>query len=314
MRRNVANAPYDGKRHGGFYSQDDVREIVAYAGARFINIVPEIEMPGHAQAVIASYPHLGSTDSVVEVRKVWGVSEHLLNPSDSTINFLKDVLDEVLALFPGDFIHIGGDEAVKTQWRSHPIARARMQERGLATEEELQSWFIHQFDEFLTQKGRRLVGWDEILEGGLAPNAVVMSWRGVAGGIEAARSGHDVIMTPTSHTYFDYYQSRRPGEPLAIGGFLPLDSVYSYEPVPPQLEPEFEKHILGAQAQLWTEYMPNPKHVEYMAYPRMSALSEVVWSLRARRDLADFRLRLLQHLERLDALDVNYRREEAREP
>ena len=308
MRRNLATATYDGVRHGGYYTQDEIREVVAYARERFINVVPEIEMPGHAQAVIAAYPHLASTSAAVEVRKVWGVSEHLLNPSDSTINFLKDVMEEVLTLFPGQFIHIGGDEAVKTEWRTHPIAHARMQEKGLTTEDELQSWFIRQFDDFLTQKGRRMVGWDEILEGGLAPNAVVMSWRGVNGGIEAARSGHDVIMTPTSHTYFDYYQSREPGEPLAIGGFLPLDTVYNYEPVPAQLEPQFVKHILGAQAQLWTEYMPDGKHVEYMAYPRMCALAEVVWTDRSRKDLAGFKERLATHLRRLDYLGVNYRK------
>jgi hexosaminidase len=183
-----------------------------------------------------------------------------------------------------------------------------MQQQGLQSEEELQSWFIHQFDSFLSAKGRRLVGWDEILEGGLAPNAVLMSWRGVNGGIEAARSQHDVIMTPTSHTYFDYYQSREPGEPLAIGGFLPLDSVYAYEPIPAELEPQYAKHILGAQAQLWTEYMPDGPHVEYMAWPRLSALAEVVWSPRSLRDMADFRRRLPGHLLRLDGLSVNYRR------
>jgi hexosaminidase len=308
MRRNLQNAEYDGKPHGGFYTQDDVREIVAYAAARFINVVPEIEMPGHAQAVIAAYPQMGSTTDSVAVREVWGVSQHLLSPADSTINFMKDVLSEVLELFPSSFIHIGGDEAVKNEWRASRIAQARMAEKGLASEEELQSWFIHQFDEFLSDRGRRLVGWDEILEGGLAPNAVVMSWRGTNGGLAAARDGHDVIMTPTSHTYFDYLQSRSPDEPLAIGGFLPLDTVYAYEPVPADLEPEFVKHILGAQAQLWTEYMPNPRHVEYMAFPRLSALAEVVWTPREQRDFADFSRRLDRHLQRMDILDVNYRR------
>ncbi len=307
MRSGPA-ATYDGKVHGGFYTQDDIREIVAYAKARFINVVPEIEMPGHAQAVIAAYPRLASTDSVVEVRKVWGVSQNLLNPSDSTIAFMKDVLDEVLTLFPGPFIHVGGDEAVKNEWRVHPIARARMQKEGLTTEAQLQSWFIRQFDQYLTSKGRRLVGWDEILEGGLAENALVMSWRGVAGGIAAAREGHDVIMAPNSHTYFDHLQSRDPGEPLSIGGFLPIDSVYAYEPIPAQLEPQFVKHVLGAQAQLWTEYMPNAKHVEYMAYPRMCALAEVVWSPKELRNFPDFTSRLTTHLRRLDALDVNYRK------
>jgi hexosaminidase len=312
MRRNLANAPYDGIRHGGFYTQEQIRDVVEYARQRFVNVVPEIELPGHAQAVIAAYPQLGSTSEPVEVRKVWGVSDHVLNPSDSTVAFMKDVLDEVLQLFPGQFIHIGGDEVAKTQWRTHPAARERMQKEGLQTEEELQSWFIHQFDEFLASRGRRMVGWDEILEGGLAPNAVVMSWRGMEGGIEAARAGHDVIMAPTSRTYFDYYQSREPGEPLAIGGFLPLDSVYAFEPVPRDLEPRFARHVLGAQAQLWTEYMPDGAHVEYMAFPRMSALAEVVWSAASKRNFGDFRRRLALHLQRLDAMRVNYRREPAR--
>jgi hexosaminidase len=299
---------YDGRPHGGFYTQDDVREIVAYARDRFVTIVPEIEMPGHAQAAIAAYPELGNTGARLEVLRRWGVNPNIFNPEDATIRFLQDVLTEVLALFPGRYIHIGGDEAVKDQWQASARAQARIAELGVKDEHGLQSWFIHQMDAFLTARGRSLVGWDEILEGGLAPNATVMSWRGMEGGIAAAQAGHDVVMTPTSHTYFDYYQSRDTvAEPPAIGGFLPLDTVYAFEPVPAALGPAEAAHILGAQGQTWTEYIRQPKNVEYMAYPRLAALAEVVWTPRERRDFADFRARLEQHVLRLDILDVNYR-------
>lgn len=300
---------YDKKPHGGFYTQDDVREIVEYARERFVRIVPEIEMPGHAQAAIAAYPSLGNFGDTVSVWGSWGVSPYILNPSDSTIAFMQDVLTEVMSLFPGEFIHVGGDEAIKPQWKASPLAQARMQALGLKTEDELQSWFITKMDAFIASKGRRMVGWDEILEGGLAPNAVVMSWRGTAGGLAAARAGHDVVMTPGSHTYFDHYQSRNTqAEPLAIGGFLPLDTTYSYEPIPKGLEPEFAKHILGTQGQVWTEYLPDPKSVEYMAFPRVAALAEVLWTPREKKDFADFSARLVPHLQRLEALDVNFRR------
>ncbi len=306
--RDSSQRVFDGKRHGGFYTQDDVREIVAYAKARFVNVVPEIEMPGHAQAAISAYPELGNTGTQIGVRTFWGVSEHILNPENKTVAFMQGVLGEVLTLFPSRFIHIGGDEAVKTQWKSSPRAQERIRELGLKDEHELQSWFIRQIDTYLTQQGRRLIGWDEILEGGLAPNATVMSWRGIEGGLAAARAGHDVVMAPNTAVYFDYYQSLdKATEPLAIGGFIPLDSVYAYEPVPAELEPQFVKHILGAQGQLWTEYMPNGKHVEYMAFPRVSALAEVLWTAKNARDFGEFRARLETHLRRLDVLDVNYR-------
>jgi hexosaminidase len=299
---------YDKRPHGGFYTQDDVREIVAYAQARFVTIVPEIEMPGHAQAAIAAYPELGNTGAQLEVLRRWGVNPNIFNPEDATIRFLQDVLTEVLTLFPGRYIHIGGDEAVKDQWQASPRAQARIRELGLKDEHELQSWFIRQMDAFLTARGRSLVGWDEILEGGLAPNATVMSWRGMEGGIAAAQAGHDVVMTPTSHTYFDYYQSAdTAAEPPAIGGFLPLDSVYAFEPVPPALGPAEAPHVLGAQGQVWTEYIRHPKNVEYMAYPRLLAIAEVAWTPRERKDFADFRARLDTHLVRLGILDVNYR-------
>jgi hexosaminidase len=300
---------YDGKRHGGFYTQDDIREIVAYGAARCVNIVPEIEMPGHAQAAIAAYPELGNTGEQVGVRTKWGISEHVFNAEESTILFLQNVLAEVLDLFPSRFIHVGGDECPKAQWKASPAAQARMKELGLANEEELQSYFIRRMDQFLAMQGRRLIGWDEILEGGLAPGATVMSWRGEAGGIAAARARHDVVMAPNIWTYFDYYQAEdKDTEPLAIGGYVSLEKAYSYDPVSEALSPEEGKHVLGTQAQLWTEYMPNPKQVEYMAFPRACAHAEVAWTPVAIKDVDDFRTRLNAHLKRLDVLDVNYRR------
>jgi hexosaminidase len=295
-------------RHGGYYTQDDVREIVAYARDRFITIVPEIEMPGHAVAAIASYPALGVDGTPAEVATWWGVFDNILSPDDSTIAFMQDVLTEVMELFPGRFIHVGGDEAVKTRWKANPRVQARIADLGLKDEDALQSWFIRQMDAFLTSKGRRLIGWDEILQGGLAPGAAVMSWQGVDGGIAAARQGHDVVMAPTSHTYFDYYQARpAEAEPLAIGGYLPLETVYAFDPVPADLEPQYATHVLGAQGQVWTEYIGTPKQAEYMAFPRACALAEVVWTPTAAKNLADFLARLDVHGRRLAILDVNYR-------
>jgi hexosaminidase len=303
-----AERRYDGVPHGGFYTQEDAREIVAYAAARFVTVVPEIEMPGHAVAAIAAYPELGITGKPVEVARRWGVFSEIFNAEPSTIQFLQNVLTEVLAIFPSRYIHIGGDEANKDMWKASPRIQARIKELGVGDEHGLQSWFVRQMDAFLTARNRRLVGWDEILEGGLAENAVVMSWRGTEGGIAAARAGHDVIMTPTSHTYLDYYQSKdRAAEPIALGGFLPLETVYAFEPVPEALEPKFARHVLGAQGQLWTEYIPNARKAEYMAFPRLTALSEVVWTPPARKDYASFLERLTPHLSRLGALDVNFR-------
>ena len=310
-QRDTTQWRYDSMPHGGFYTQDDAREIVAYAKARFITVVPEIEMPGHALAAIAAYPELGITGAPLEVGKRWGVYSDILNAEPATIAFMQDVLTEVLEIFPSPFIHIGGDEADKAKWRTSPRIAARMQELGLADHDALQSWFIRQMDVFLTARGRRLIGWDEILEGGLAEGAAVMSWRGTEGGIAAARAGHDVVMAPTSHTYLDYYQSRdMEAEPIAIGGFLPLDRVYAFDPMPANLEPAFARHILGGQAQVWTEYMKEPKKVEYMAFPRLTALAEAVWTPAARKDYADYRARLDTHLQRLTALDVNFRKPE----
>jgi len=295
---------FDGKPHGGFYTQAEIRNIVAYARDRFVTIVPEIEMPGHAQAAIAAYPELGNTSEKVEVGTVWGIYKNVFNVDESTIVFLQNVLTETLALFPSKFIHVGGDEVLKDQWKASPTAQARMKELGLKDEHELQSYFIQRMDKFLTAHGRRLIGWDEILEGGLAPGAAVMSWRGNKGGIAAAKAGHDVVMAPNSHTYFDQYQSKEPGEPLAIGGFMPLEKVYSFEPVPPELTAAEGERILGAQCQLWSEYIPTPQHFEYMAFPRISALSEVVWTPATRKDYSTFQSRLAIHERRLRALGV----------
>lgn len=297
---------YDGKPHGGFYTQDDLREIVAYAKKQHINIVPEIDMPGHMQAAIASYPWL-STGKQVEVFTRWGVNDLVLNTKPETVQFCKDVLAEVLEIFPSEFIHIGGDECPKTQWKNDPYEQNKIKELGLKDEHELQSWFIRQMDDFLVKKGRRLIGWDEILEGGLAQNATVMSWRGVAGGVTAAGMGHDVVMSPTSHMYLDYYQGQPEEEPLAIGGYLTLESVYSFNPVTSQIPADKAHHILGVQGNIWTEYIKDMKHVEYMAYPRACAVAEIGWTKQEDRNYREFLNRLDHHYPRLKALDVNFR-------
>ena len=301
---------FDGVRHAGFYTREDVREVVRYAAERQIAVVPEIEMPGHAQAILAAYPELGNGGGPVEVWTRWGISERILNVDDATLGFLEDVLEEVVGLFPSPFVHVGGDEVPPFEWEASERARARMREVGARSPEELHAWLNRRLGAFLAARGRRLVGWDQILDGGPPPpGAVVMSWRGTKGGLEAARAGHDVVMAPTTHTYLDYYQSKEPGEPLAIGGFLPLETVYAFEPVPPELEgTDRASCVLGAQAQLWTEFLPTPKHVEYMAWPRLAALAEVAWSARSLRDFPDFRRRLDPHLARLEALDVRFRR------
>lgn len=299
---------YDGLKHGGYYSQDEIREVVQYAASRFINVVPEIEMPGHARAAIASYPQLGVTGEKISVMKEWGISPYIFKPSEETFGFLFDVLTEVMDLFPSEFIHIGGDEAIKDQWKSSPEVQNLIADLGLKDEHELQSWFITKIDHFLTAHNRRLIGWDEILEGGLAPNAAVMSWRGEEGGIAAAKMGHDVVMSPTSKCYFDYYQAGPGGEPLAIGGFLPIDSVYSYDPVPAALSPTEKKHILGVQANVWTEYIPDFRQVEYMIFPRMLAMSEVAWTIPENKNPDQFRNKVHMHIPVFNALGVNYSR------
>jgi len=293
--------------HGGFYTQDDVREVVEYAKQRFITIVPEIEMPGHCLAALAAYPELSCSGGPFKVGTEWGVTNDVYCAGrEKTFRFLEDVIDEVAALFPGPFFHIGGDEVPKLRWSNCRWCQERIKAEGLKDESELQSYFIKRIEKMLNARGKRLVGWDEILEGGLAPNATVMSWRGTQGGIDAAKSGHDVVMTPTSNCYFDYSQGAE-GEPTAIGGYLPIDTVYSYDPVPPELSTEEAKHVLGAQGNVWTEWIPDFRQVEYMALPRLCAMSEVVWSDRTRRDFKDFQRRLEEHYDRLALRDVNFR-------
>ncbi len=301
--------PYlgDGRRYGGFYTQAEVRQIVRYAAERHITVVPEIDMPGHMLAALAAYPEFACTPGPFQVGTRWGVFDDILCPSEATFTFLERVLAEVLELFPSTFVHIGGDEAPKARWRASPLVQDIIRREGLRNEEEVQGWFNRRIERFLVAQGRRPIGWDEILEGGLAPNAAVMSWRGTRGGIEAARAGHDVVMTPTSHAYFDYYQGEARFEPLAIGGFLPLETVYGFEPVPDSLGAEEARRILGAQGNVWTEYMPTAESVEYMALPRMLALAEVVWSPRDARDWGAFAARLPARLRELDLLGVGYR-------
>ena len=305
---------FDGKPHGGFYTQDQIRDIVEYARKRFVTIVPEIDMPGHVQAAIAAYPQLGTTSKPTDVLTYWGGCEQILNVEESTIRFIQDVLLEVMDLFPGRFIHIGGDEVNKQPWKNSPRVQARMKELGIKDEDQLQSWFIKQMDTFLTARGRRLIGWDEILEGGLAPGAAVMSWRGEDGGIDAAKAGHDVVMAPWSHTYFDHYQADPDTEPLAIGGLTPLEKVYGYEPIPRRLGEKDAHRILGSQGQVWTEYIPAPEHVEYMALPRMCGLAEVLWTPKEKKDYDNFHTRLQTHMKRLEILNVNARRLDRQNP
>lgn len=297
---------YDGKRYGGYYTQEEIKDIIAYAQERFVTVIPEIEMPGHAQAAIAAYPELGCTGNQIEVATKWGVFEEIYCPNEKTFAFLEDVLDEVLELFPSKYIHIGGDEAPKTRWENCAHCQALIKKEGLKDEHELQSYFITKMEKYLNSKGRQIIGWDEILEGGLAPNATVMSWRGTSGAVEAAKAGHNVVMTPTSHCYFDYYQSENEDEPLAIGGFLPLEKVYGFNPIPEELTTEESTYVLGAQGNIWTEYIPTEDQLEYMAFPRMLAMSEVVWSKPEAKNYEDFVSRVEAFHKRLDALDINY--------
>jgi hexosaminidase len=300
----------DGKPYGPyFYTQDDIRSIVAHATKQHISVVPEIEMPGHSIGILTAYPELGCTGGPYQVRTRWGIAKDICCAgNEKTFALLEEVLAQTLDLFPSKFIHIGGDEAPKDRWSECPKCQARIKQEGLKDEHELQSYFVRRIEKFLNARGRRLIGWDEILEGGLAPNASVMSWRGEQGGIVAAKAGHDVVMTPTSHCYFDYHQSRNHGtEPEAIGGFLPLEKVYSYEPVPKALTAQEAKHVLGAQANVWTEYIFDYPQVEYMAVPRMCALAEVVWAPKGARDYKRFVGRLRRHLGHLRAAGVNYR-------
>ncbi|MEY4739938.1 MAG: hypothetical protein RLZZ05_1322 [Bacteroidota bacterium] len=298
---------FDGKPYGGFYTQEEVKDIVAYAGKKFITVIPEIEMPGHSQAVLAAYPQLGANaDRIYQVGTKWGVSEDVLFPREETFTFLENVLTEVMALFPGPYIHIGGDECPKAQWKESRFCQDLIKKEGLKDEHELQSYFIRRIDKFITSKGRKLLGWDEILEGGLSPNATVMSWRGTAGGVEAAKQGHDVVMSPNSFLYFDYYQADANTEPIAIGGNLTLAKTYSFEPYLPELNAAEAKHVIGIQGNVWTEYIKDLPYAEYMTYPRALALAEIAWSPMAAKNYGDFKKRVTGHLPVLDALKVNY--------
>ena len=301
--------PGDGVPHGGFYTCEEAREIVDYAAARFITVVPEIEMPGHATAALAAYPEYSCTGGPFAVATEWGVFKDVFCiGNDATLAFLESVIDEVLEIFPSTFIHVGGDECPKERWRTCPKCQARMRAEGLADEDALQSWIISRMSRFLRSRERRLIGWDEILEGGLAEGAAVMSWRGEEGGIQAANAGHDVVMTPGDRVYFNFSQDRPETNPLLQEiPYTSLESVYQYEPTPANIEPSKRHHVIGAQGQLWTEYMPSTRQVEYMAFPRALALAEVLWSPSASRDYEAFTTRLASLLPRLDAFGVNYR-------
>lgn len=297
---------YDQKEHKGFYTQKEIKEVIAYATARHIEVIPEIEMPGHARAALAAYPEYSCDGKKLPVAEEWGVFDKVFCSKDETIAFLQNILSEVVALFPGQYIHIGGDEAPKTSWKSCDRCQAKMMKNNLKSEEALQSYFIKQMDAFLTAKGKKLIGWDEILEGGLSPNAAVMSWRGTKGGIEAAEQNHLVVMTPGSHCYFDHYQSDRRTEPLAIGGYTPLEKVYAFQPIPDELAKDKQGLILGAQANLWTEYIATFDQVEYMVLPRMIALSEVLWGTN-NDSYSDFLHRFKTYeMPYLEAKGVNY--------
>ena len=320
----------DNTKHGGFYTQEEIKDIVAYAASRHITVIPEIELPGHASAAIAAYPFLScfpSEPSVVPndmisevskqaqangqpkiVQESWSVyNDVYCVGNEETFAFIENVLREVMELFPSDYIHIGGDECPKDNWKRSPQCQKRKREEGLKDEHELQSYFIKRVERFVNSKGKNIIGWDEILEGGLAPNATVMSWRGNEGGITASRANHNVIMSPNSHCYFDHYQSEdREQEPLAIGGFLSVEKVYAFDPIPEELEEDKRKYILGGQANLWTEYIDSEEHAEYMLFPRMTALSEVLWSPKESNNWPDFRSRLEDFRSIYHALEINY--------
>jgi hexosaminidase len=296
----------DSIRYGGFYTQKEVKEIVAYAAKRYITVIPEIEMPGHSSAALTAYPYLGCTGGPYQVQQTWGVfNDVYCAGNDSVFTFLQNVLDEVMPLFPAKYIHIGGDECPKESWKKCPRCQKRIADNHLKDEHELQSYFIQRMEKYINSKGKTIIGWDEILEGGLAPNAVVMSWRGEKGGIDAAKQNHDVIMTPGAYCYFDHAQSKNE-DSLTIGGYVPVSKTYSYEPVPKELSETEGKHIMGAQGNVWTEYITNPKKVEYMIFPRMSALSEVLWSPADKRNWDDFQNRLQQQCKRYTLWGANY--------
>ncbi len=302
------NSPQDRGNYGGFYTQKEMKEIVAYAQKKGITVVPEIEMPAHISCAIAAYPELSCQGKPIAVPSggFWPITDIYCAGNENTFTFLEDVFTEVMALFPSKYIHIGGDEATKTNWKKCKKCKKRIHREKLKNVEELQSYFIKRIEKIINAKGKKLIGWDEILEGGLAPQATVMSWRGVKGGLEASEQGHDVIMSPGSHCYFNHYQGNPQYEPVAQGGYTPLSKVYKYEPVVETMTSEQKKHVLGAQANLWSEFITTEAHSEYMLFPRLLALSEVLWSKKSQRDWGDFSKRINILLKRLDIMAINY--------
>ena len=300
------NPKFDNVPHGGFYTQEEIKDIIKYAEERFIEIIPEIDMPGHTASLIASYPELGTLKEKTEVKKIWGVQDEILIPTENTFNFLDNLFREISDIFPSSYVHIGGDEARKKQWVESEEVQKLMEKLEIEDEDSLQTYFIGRVQKILNNYGKKIIGWDEIIEGGLVNDATVMSWRGEEGGVFAAKAGNNAIMSPTSHLYFDYYQART-GEPLAIGGLIPLEKVYSYEPIPEGLDINQATKIIGAQGNVWTEYIKTPEMVEYMSVPRMTALSEIVWSKRKKRDYSEFRKRLNFYKYFLDKKKINYR-------
>jgi hexosaminidase len=297
---------YDGKPHGGFYTQEEARDLIKYAAERYVTIIPEIEIPGHSLAAISCYPELScGLEDHYETATRWGIFKQVYCPKEETFKFLEDVFDEIIELFPSELIHIGGDECPKASWKKCPHCQALIRKLGLKDEYELQSWFIQRMEKYINAKGRQIIGWDEILEGGLAPNAKVMSWLGEEGGIKAAQQHHEVVMSPYPKYYLDYWQGDPDSEPLAMGGPTLLRTMYEYEPVPAVLTPEERRYIIGVEGCVWTEYMPTPARVEYMAWPRMCAIAEAGWT-RAPKDWEGFTSRLETHLGRLDRLGVGY--------
>ena len=308
--KTPADFKYDGTPYGGFYTQEQIKDVIAYAQKRYVTIVPEIEMPGHSVAILAAYPELACKPGPYQTWTKWGVNEDIVCPSEPTFQFFENVLTEVSALFPGEYIHIGGDEAPKARWKESAAVQEIMKREGITDVEKVQGWFNRRIEKFLQSKGKKLIGWDEILEGGIAPSAAVMSWRGEKGGIEAAQHGHDVVMTPTTNLYLDYGQNPQPHspyEPLMIGGYLPLAKVYSYNPLPKELTPEQQKHIMGVGANMWTEYITTPEKAEYMLFPRFLAAAEVAWTPAALKSYDAFLPRMGQQFARLDAKKINYR-------
>lgn len=297
---------YDYTRYGGYYTQEEIKEVIAYAAERYIEVIPEIEIPGHSLAAITAYPELGVTGEAPGVWHRWGISPYIYNVEESTFEFLENVLAEVIELFPTNIIHIGGDEALKDQWIASPRVQERIKELGLKDEHEMQSYYIKRMANFVEGHGKKIIGWDEILEGGLAENALVMSWRGTEGGIAAAKMGNQVVMSPTSHCYFDYYQAEKDSEPLGVGNIIDVAKVYSFDPIPEELNEEEAKLILGGQANIWTEFLKTPEDIQYMIFPRFIALSETVWTPKEKQDYEDFVNRLQDFEPYFKAEGINY--------